>query len=62
MSTSPINPLPQGGPGRDEDDPDLASPDVSTRPADDSPLTESVDPAPETDEDPDDQLLRDPEA
>ena len=62
MSTTPINPMPFDGPERDPDnDPDLATPDVTTRPADDSPLTESTQPAPATapGEDENDQLLHD---
>jgi hypothetical protein len=64
MSTSPINPMPFGGPERDPDsDPDLETPDVRTRPSDDSPLTESADPPPTApEEEPDDQLPRDPDA
>jgi len=66
MSTSQINPIPpeepEDGAGQD---PDLATPDVTTRPDDDSPLTEHTpepadptEPAPDPTE-PDDQLLRD---
>ncbi|HEU4946768.1 MAG TPA: hypothetical protein VFT31_06425 [Kribbella sp.] len=69
MSTTPINPMPFDGPERDpdtdaENDPDLATPDVTTRPDDDSPLIESGEPSSDTasDDDPDDQLLRDPGA
>ncbi|TWD81260.1 hypothetical protein FB561_2371 [Kribbella amoyensis] len=60
MSTNPIPPVPPTGPGSDPDEnPDLVdpvgTPDISGRPGDDSPLSQ---PAPNPDEDPNEQLPR----